>query len=118
MIAMPVIDFLSIGRVTVSDMLEFAVHPTSRFGVGFDIVIDGVVVDVVNPSDLFSLTPLLVPNLMFLQYSQQPRAALSDGLRMLSRSTVVQSNPDIRMPSGDSKIKDIVRYPYIESDVN
>jgi hypothetical protein len=30
----------------------------------------------------------------------------------------VQSNPDIRMPSGDSKIKDIVRYPYIESDVN
>jgi hypothetical protein len=32
--------------------------------------------------------------------------------------SIVQSNPDIRMPFGDSKIKDMVRYPYIENDVN
>ena len=37
---------------------------------------------------------------------------------MVSLFSALQSNPDIRMPSGDSKIKDIVRYPYIESDVN
>jgi len=35
-----------------------------------------------------------------------------------SLETSVQSNPDIRMSFGDSKIKDIVGYPYIENDVN
>ncbi len=33
-------------------------------------------------------------------------------------ASYVQSNPDIRMSFGDSKIKDIVGYPYIENDVN
>ena len=30
---------------------------------------------------------------------------------------IIQSNPDIRMSFGDSKIKDIAGYPYIENSI-